>query len=134
MEVHVLRLRPGEDLRASLDAYADAHGLEAVIVLTCVGSLRRAAIRLADGERARIEERPFEIVSLVGTLSSTGGSHLHIALSDSEGATIGGHLLEGSLIYTTAEIAIGALPRLRFVRRPCPESGYDELEVEPRRS
>lgn len=33
-----------------------------------------------------------EIVSLVGTLSSVGGHHLHMSLSDKDGHVFGGHV------------------------------------------
>ncbi|MEH2445742.1 MAG: DUF296 domain-containing protein [Nostoc sp.] len=34
------------------------------------------------------------------------GVHLHIAISDQEGKTIGGNLDDGCIIYTTTEIVI----------------------------
>lgn len=71
-----------------------------------------------------------EIVSLVGLLSKEG-SHVHISLSDSTGTTIGGHLVEGCEIYTTAEIIIGIMPDYRFARELDPASGYQELKVYP---
>ena len=74
---------------------------------------------------------PGEIVSLVGTLSPDG-EHLHVAISDGAGRTIGGHLLEGSLVYTTAEIAVGELDGLAFSRETDPRTTYGELVVRPR--
>jgi hypothetical protein len=68
----------------------------------------RCLVPRTEGHRL-IPESPggkHEIVSLVGTLA-LDGDHLHIAVSDSTGRTIGGHLMEGSLVYTTAEIAVG---------------------------
>ena len=56
-----------------------------------------------------------EILSLSGTLSPDG-VHLHIAISGSSGAVIGGHLCAGSLVRTTAELVIGLLPDWRFNR------------------
>jgi len=69
------------------------------VVLTCVGSLTRAVIRLAGQPEATTFDGKREIVSLVGTLA-LDGDHLHIAVSDSTGRTIGGPLMEGSLVYT----------------------------------
>jgi len=107
-------------------------------VLTCVGSLQRAALRMAnqdettilEGKLTTILEGKFEICSLVGTVE-LGGIHLHIALSDGTGAMIGGHLQDGSLIYTTAEIVLGQALDLRFSREYCADSGYDELVIRP---
>jgi uncharacterized protein len=70
-------------------------------------------------------------VSLVGTLTQDG-AHLHVSLADRSGVTLGGHLLDGSAVYTTAEIVLAELPALAFAREHDPESGYDELVVRPR--
>lgn len=129
MKVHTLRLRPGEDLLKSLSAYIDEKKIKAAIVLTAVGSLTETRLRLANRPAATVKPGKVEIVSLVGTLEPAGG-HLHLSVSDGDGATFGGHLLEGCTIFTTAEIAIGELPGLRFVRKPDAASGYDELKME----
>jgi predicted DNA-binding protein with PD1-like motif len=130
LKTHALRLRPGDDLRQSLTAYAQAHHLKAGTMLTCVGSLTVATLRLANQEGPSVYRGHFEIVSLVGTLS-TNGSHLHLAVSDSTGRTIGGHLLDGCRVYTTAEIVLGELPELEFRREKDDTFGYQELVVRP---
>ena len=48
----------------------------------------------------------YEIVSLVGTIDPDGQHHLHISISDSEGATFGGHVYSDHIIYTTGNIEI----------------------------
>jgi predicted DNA-binding protein with PD1-like motif len=131
MRAHVLRLRPSDDLRDALLAYVAQHHLGAAAVLTCVGSLTVATLRLANQENSTEYRGHFEIVSLVGTLSATGGSHLHLLVSDSTGRTLGGHLLAGCRVYTTAEIVLGALPELEFTRETDPTFGYKELVVKP---
>jgi predicted DNA-binding protein with PD1-like motif len=50
-------------------------------------------------------------------------------VSDSTGRTIGGHLLDGCRVYTTAEIVLGELPALAFTREIDPTFGYRELAV-----
>ncbi len=132
LTAYALRLRPGDDLRQQLTAFVAAHHLEAGAVLTCVGSLTDVSLRLANQETATHYHGHFEIVSLVGTLSATGGGHQPLAVADSTGRTLGGHLLDGCRIYTTAEIVLGALPALRFVREVDPVFGYRELVVKPR--
>lgn len=57
--------------------------------------------------------------------------HLHIAISEREGKTIGGHLDDGCIIYTTAEIVIGASDKFTFNRTFDQQTGYQELEVIP---
>jgi hypothetical protein len=49
MRTIALRLRPGADLKAELLALAAREGVQAGWVLTCVGSLSRARLRLASG-------------------------------------------------------------------------------------
>ncbi|GGG30223.1 hypothetical protein GCM10011378_03590 [Hymenobacter glacieicola] len=127
---YALRLKPGQDLHQELLAFAAQHQLRAAAVLTCVGSLTTTTLRLANQEGPTQYHGHFEIVSLVGTLS-VNGSHLHLAVADSTGRTIGGHLLNGSLVYTTAELVIGELPELDFRREPDPTYGYRELTVYP---
>lgn len=68
------------------------------------------------------------MISAVGSLSPDG-AHLHIAVSDSKGAVIGGHLCAGSLVRTTAELVIGLLPEWRFRRELDPATGYAELRI-----
>lgn len=128
MKTYALRLRPKQDLKVELDKFAHEHNLEAACILTCVGSLRHAVLRYANQEKATEITDKFEIVSLTGTFSKYG-SHYHIAISNGEGHTIGAHLLEGCLIYTTAEIVIGELSDVSFLREIDDETGYDELFI-----
>lgn len=130
VKAYALRLRPGQDLRHELVAFAQQHQLRAAAVLTCVGSLTTTSLRLANQEGPTHYHGHFEIVSLVGTLS-VNGSHLHLSVADSTGRTLGGHLLEGSVVYTTAEIVLSELPELDFRREPDPTYGYQELTVYP---
>lgn len=126
--VHAVRLRPGQDLKAELFRFAHEHRIRAGFIVTCVGSLRCAALRMANQQETTMLEDKFEIVSLVGTLEIDGG-HLHISLSRGDGSMIGGHLQEGSLIYTTAEVVIGEAPDMVFTREFDPDSGYPELVI-----
>ena len=124
MQVLPLRLGPGEELKSRLNGL----GLQAGVVVTCVGSLETATVRFADLPAGTFLQGPFEIVSLVGTLSPDG-DHLHISLSDRQGHTFGGHLMEGR-VYTTCEVVVGVLD-CRFRRVHDPATGYPELKVEP---
>jgi len=125
---YALRLRPGEDLRLKLAEFSAQRNLRAAYVVTCVGSLKRAAIRFADQQRTTIIDGPFAIVSLVGTLSPDG-PHLHLSVSDVAGRTVDGHLTEGSLVYTTAEVVIGEMTDAAFSREIDPMTTYNELVI-----
>lgn len=132
MHTYSFRLRPGQDLKKELDAIVRQERMEAGALLTCVGSLTDVTLRLANQETATVWRGHFEIVSLVGTLS-TNGSHLHLSVSDSTGRTIGGHLLEGCKIYTTAEVVISAMTDIVYSRETDSVFGYKELVVRKKR-
>lgn len=129
MPSHTFRLKPGADLFDSIEVFVKERGIEAGCVLSCVGSLTHAVLRLADRETYNDYEGHFEIVSITGTVS-VHGSHIHIAISDSDGATVGGHLVSGCRIYTTAEIVLLELDDVVYKREMYEnDSGYDELAV-----
>ena len=130
MKVVPLRLQPGADLRLALEAWMDAQQEQAGCVISAVGSLSLAQLRLAGAAQATAIHGELEILSLSGTLSPDG-AHLHIAISGSSGAVIGGHLCAGSLVHTTAELVIGLLPQWRFSRELDPATGYPELRISP---
>lgn len=131
-----LRLLPGQELVAALNEFVVKNSLRAAFILTCVGSARKATIRLASATPEKPNEiielnEFFEIVSLVGTITNPSMPHLHISLADKNGRVVGGHLLS-MIVYTTAEILIGECAALTFQRLDCPHSGWDELVVSNR--
>lgn len=131
MKIFACRLKPDQDLRQSLKQFAIAHQIQAGVILTAVGSLKQAGLRFANQPQAAILTGPFELLSLAGTLS-IHGMHLHLALADTVGQTLGGHLSQGCLIYTTAEIVIGEAPDWIFNRTLDQQTGFLELEILPR--
>lgn len=128
MRTYTFRLKPGQDLLDEIETFVKTHSIEAGCLLSSVGSLTHATLRLANTGHYTDYEGHFEIVSLNGTVS-VNGSHLHIAISDSEGKTIGGHLVSGCKIYTTAEIVIAAFEGVVYKREYAEDSGYEELAV-----
>jgi len=131
MKVFTLRLKPKEDLKQSLQLFVAEKQIFAGCILTTVGSLEQAGVRFADRPVARILRRRFEIISLAGTLS-IHGVHLHIGLADSWGRMVGGHLSQGCIIYTTAEIVLAELPHYEFDRQLDRHTGYSELVIHHR--
>jgi uncharacterized protein len=134
MHAHAFRLTPGVDLKAELTRLTQAHGFRAGCILSCVGSLSQARLRMpsavGDDEVITTWVEPMEIVSLSGTLCSDG-LHVHISLSRRDGSCIGGHLVQGCLVNTTAELVIGELPEVEFHRPLDAATGYNELSVRP---
>ena len=128
IKAYVLRLKPGQDLLKEIKEFAKARHLKAGSILSAVGSLTQVTLRFANQPKGTSREGHFEIVSLSGMVSEDS-VHLHAAVSDSTGATLGGHLTGENLIYTTVELSIAEYEDYRFSREKDPTFGYDELVV-----
>lgn len=106
------KIEPDRDLLSALKKIAEDEGVMGGVILSIIGSLRRAVLRnvarfpehlpVTDSERLYKEaEGPLEILSVSGTISSRDGEafiHAHICVSkvlDGELITMGGHLAEG---------------------------------------
>lgn len=131
VKIHALRLNPYQDLKKEIEAFVKKENIEAGWIMTCVGSLTQANLRYANQPKGTESKGHFEIVSLVGTVS-VNGSHIHLSISDSLGVTKGGHLLDGNLIYTTAEIVIGESKNHVFTRQKDGSTPWEELQVKPK--
>lgn len=155
---HAFRLKPGDSVRSSLtdavrailsrgvgeDDHDDDEGARrrrrssSAFVLTAVGSVTDVTLRLAsasakDGSANAVRrwppERRFEVVSLVGTFAKDDARfHLHASLSDEEGNTVGGHLVD-AVVFTTLEVVVGTADRVEFAREFDDDTGYAELVV-----
>ncbi|QEC58556.1 DNA-binding protein [Flavisolibacter ginsenosidimutans] len=131
MKTHPLRLKPGADLKKEIEAYVKAQNIKAGWIATCAGSLTHYNIRFANQPNGSSGDGHFEIVSLVGTVS-TNGSHLHLSISDSTGKTIGGHLLDSNVVYTTAEIVLQEDDAFEFTREKDGSTPWKELQIKNR--
>jgi uncharacterized protein len=129
---HALRLVPGQDLKIALCNFIEQREIQACAVVTCVGSLTQAHLRFADKPAGEVVEGPLEIQSLVGC-GGDGTWHLHLSVADENGQMSGGHLLDGSIVRTTAEIVIVEMPQLEFQRVLDPQTGYPELTIKEKR-
>lgn len=128
---HILRLEPGEDLKKTLLSWVKEKNIQAGFCVSVLGSLNQACLRTAGANESLCLDGPLEILSLNGTIS-TNGAHLHICLSDSKSHTFGGHLLEGSIIFTTVEILIIEFLDIEFSRKLDLNTGYQELNFRPK--
>ncbi len=131
MRNYTFRLTSGQDLFNAIEMFAREKGIEAGCVLSGVGSLTHYTLRFANRAVCAEADGFFEIVSTTGTVS-LHGSHIHISISDEQGRTIGGHLMAGCRIYTTAEIVIAVFDDVIYKREFAEDSGYDELVVQNR--
>jgi predicted DNA-binding protein with PD1-like motif len=128
MQTYTFRLKAGQDLFDEIEAFVKERHIEAGCVLSSVGSLTHATLRLANRDYYNEYEGHFEIVSMTGTVS-VHGSHIHVAISDGDGATVGGHLVSGCKIYTTAEMVLAVFEDVVYKRDFAADSGYEELAV-----
>ncbi|MDI9623474.1 MAG: DNA-binding protein [Methanothermobacter sp.] len=117
----VKRIKPSQDLKEELLKIKGSG-----IIVSGIGSLKRATLRLADEKIVKIEG-PFEIISMQGTITADG-IHVHMAIANKNGKIIGGHLKGGCMVHTTVEIAI--LPYNGILRRlKDEETGFMELDI-----
>ena len=130
-----IRLTPGQDLRAALEAAVLAQNCRAAFVLSGIGSLSTACIRLAGADQPTRLTGGMEILTLSGTVAVDGdktASHMHIAISTATGQVLGGHVALGCIVLTTAEVLLALLPDWQFTREPDAKTGYDELVIRAR--
>lgn len=131
MNTQPLRLNPGDDLHAALQAAVRAQGQQAAFVVAGIGSLVDARMRFAAADGAFVVNGPSEILTLSGSLGADH-AHLHMSVSDAQGRVFGGHVLAGCVVRTTAEVLIAWLPDWDFAREADAATGYAELAVRPR--
>jgi predicted DNA-binding protein with PD1-like motif len=129
LDVRVLRLSPGEDLRARLEV----ERVPAGCIVSAVGSFSRAVLRFAAEDKGAVIDGPTELIALSGTLSEEG-VHLHAAVADAQGDVKAGHVMPGCIVRTTAEVVIAVLPEWEFRRVVDEATGYKELAPRKRDS
>jgi predicted DNA-binding protein with PD1-like motif len=132
-KTHAFRLKPGSDLRKEIESFVNKNNIQAGWISCGVGSLTDYHIRFANQPEGSRGSGHFEIVSLIGTVSKNG-SHIHISVSDSTGKTIGGHLLDSNLVYTTAEIIIQEEGDFIFTREKDGTTPWEELQIKKKES
>lgn len=128
LRTHPVRLRPGEDLRRALEAIVAAQGMAGAFVLSGIGSLRPAEIRLAGAQELMRIDADTELLTLSGSVAANG-SHLHMSVADRQGRVLGGHAGYGCIVRTTAELLLVLLPEWRFSREFDPGTGWAELVI-----
>lgn len=132
--VLVVRIDPGQDLQRSIETIAEKERVSAGIILSVVGSLRKAKLRnvksyptefpVSDKERAYHDvEGPIEILNVSGNICRRVDNvihvHLHATLSkiiDGRIEVLGGHIGEGCETFVMVEVFIGVLGERSFTR------------------
>ena len=130
MEPFPLRISPDKDLRSALENAVTMRSCCAAFVISGIGSLRLARLRLAGATEATDLHGDLEILTVAGTVASNG-SHLHMSVADAKGRVFGGHVAYGCTVRTTAEVLLLLLPEWSFTRELDPTTGFAELVVRP---
>ncbi len=128
MEAHPLRIPPEMDLRRALEGAVAQRSSSAAFVLSGIGSLRLAQLRLAGAPQPQALHGDLEILTLAGTIASNG-SHLHMSVATADGRVLGGHVAYGCTVRTTAEVLLLLLPEWSLSREPDALTGFSELVV-----
>ena len=128
MKVYTQRLTKGADLYKSIFDFCKNNSIKAGVILSGVGCVTTAKMRDASGVNIQTLNEKLEIVSLNGTVSENR-LHIHIALSKEDLSTVGGHLVEGTIINTTCELAILSLDNCVFDKEFDEATGYNELKI-----
>ncbi len=130
----VARVKPGSDLLRSLQKIAAEEEITSGVIVSGVGLLKQAQLRnckslpeeypITDANRTFLSfEKPLEILSISGNVTLAEGEplvHAHITLSSVDGdeiTVIGGHLIEGCVVFGFSEFAILEIEGIEMVKR-----------------
>jgi len=124
--IFIGKLPYGSDLLSAVKEVAEKNNVKSAVFFI-IGSVKRAHLayyhQVAKRYLDYYVEKPTEIVSCIGNIAELEGQtfpHTHIVLSDSEGNTYGGHVLDGTIVFA-AEIYMVELKEV-VLRR-----AYDEV-------
>jgi len=129
MQCVTARLLSGQDLKQEIKKITQENNIKAGIILSAVGSLTKANLRLAGAKETKDWEEDLEIVSITGTIAANG-LHIHLSIADKNGYVYGGHLQQGCVVNTTIELVIGIINNQTFERKIDTETGWKELVIE----
>jgi predicted DNA-binding protein with PD1-like motif len=126
-------LKPGVDLRTAIEEKVREHKISAGTVISCVGALSHARLRMAgtgrEGQDVRDLEGDFEILSVNGNVGQNR-THLHLSISDKDGHVYGGHIKTGgNIVDITCELVIMVDDSQVFSEEHDPDVGWDNLVI-----
>ncbi|MBC8609913.1 Predicted DNA-binding protein with PD1-like DNA-binding motif [uncultured Ruminococcus sp.] len=117
----VIHLGKGEKLLESIQAEVDRLGIRNGVVLSAIGSMRKASLHIIMNTEDNSEnkyitvEKPIELGGVQGVILD-GEPHLHIICADPERPYIG-HLENGTEVQYLAEISIAEILDLDVTRK-----------------
>ena len=100
------KLKFGGDLLGELTCVCEQNNIRLGRV-EALGAVQKARIAFYDQQARKYNfleiNKPLEITKLIGNVSLRDGKpmvHAHITLSDSQGNAFGGHLSDGTIVFT----------------------------------
>lgn len=115
----IIKIKPGEQIRERLNAFASETGIKNAVIISAVGSVVNIHYRgIKTGAKRPITpprmhqhqvQGPLELLGLEGNLISNEAGeidcHLHIMLAKSSGEVIGGHMFEAE-VFASCELIL----------------------------
>ena len=131
-----VRMDPGEELHATLQALADEVGFDAAAITSGIGRTRESTYGYMDDNhryhRVTIEAGS-ELVTLQGNLarreSGEAFTHLHATFSDDDLTPHAGHMFSAT-VHVVAEIHLRLLPHAVMSRCPLENSEFVALKFD----
>jgi predicted DNA-binding protein with PD1-like motif len=130
-KIHVFRVKPGQELLNGIARYCHEREIFSGVVIGIIGSVENAQLNFLKALPGKYESvdycGPLEIVCAQGSIALKDDApiiHIHIQLSG-QGICSGGHLAKAS-VFSTAEVAIGALD-YQLRRQSDSYTGLNEL-------
>lgn len=131
--VVALHMDPGTDVLKGLQAAVASQGLRSAVILSGAGSLRQAVLRnvrsipnpfpITDANRVFVaKDEAMELLSLTGNVALRHDGrvvvhgHLVISSGQQDGLAYGGHLVEGSIVFSTMEIILAEITGMSLTR------------------
>ena len=116
------RFKSGEDVLECLNDLVRRNHVSAGS-FTALGAVEKATVGyfLGEGKYFNISlQGPLEVLSCVGNVSLKEDLpfvHAHITFSDKNGKAYGGHLMPGTIVGATFEVALQAYDEMKLVRK-----------------
>jgi len=133
--VFVCRLAHDADLLTSIREFVEKESIRSGM-FHLIGAVKNATVSFYDQQAKKYVDIPFdkplEVLSCfgnVGKLEDKTVIHAHMTLSDSEGKTYGGHLSEGTTIFS-AELILIELKGVNLEREYDPVTGLNLFKLD----
>jgi len=130
-KIHVFRVKPGQELLNGIARYCHEREIFSGVVIGIIGSVENARLNFLKALPGKYDSvdyhGPLEIVCAQGSIALNDDIpiiHIHVQLSGQDICS-GGHLAQ-AIVFSTAEVTIGALD-YQLRRQTDSYTGLNEL-------